>query len=1013
MQDRISLPNRDQAMPNNKKIASRKITSCGLHFDRFFLAGPQGPLCFDDQVVNLQKKPLALLWALASRSGEVLTKEELLETLWPRVVVTEGVIGACLKEVRRALSDDARKPKFIATAHGIGYRFIVKVRSTSQLVDDEGHESVSRRDFPGEMAPLVGRQHELTELQAAYSRALAGQRQLVFVSGEAGIGKTSLVRDFILSLQQVRLECTDHLRVGHGQCIEHYGSGEAFLPLLEAITRLCQQPGGQAVLGLLKRYAPTWLCQLPGLLGQDASTGDTLVAATGSLQRMLREMTEVIDAAAAEQPLVLVFEDLHWSDASTLDWLAMLALRRESARLLVIVTCREVELVVNAHPLRQTKCDLVTRSLAREIRLGALVAEHVASYMAQRMPEISLSGHLAEAVFLQSQGHPLFMVHVADDLIARAAGSAELALNTIPERVTDLIEAQLMRLLPEQLKVLEAASVAGAEFASATVSAALNLPLGTIETILETLAQRRHFVEARGVAEWRDGTISGNYRFLHDLYRAVLSEHLGAAQRIRLHAAIGARLVAAYGADSSDASAELALHFEEARERKQAAVYRFLAGKRALQRLACREAQMHASRGLALLASLSEGLDRTLELKLLLIEGAALLSLRGFGAPEVEATYTRAMELGLQFDTSNEIGPILSGLYNLYFTQAAFKQVGEICDKVFKLIQHRSDVVLEMLAHNVRGTWKFYGNDVAGSLQHVQRTLALYDADVHSSLFIEYGEDPALAAHHYAALANWVMGSPQLAVDHLASGYALARTLQHPFGEVQMLWMDAVLRLDDGDFLQCASLTARLIELCVEHEFPMWLAGGKVLRGGALAGLGKLEEAQLLTAQGLGDWRASGAEVILPHFQSVVARVQAQADHIDEALKVLDEAIAIADQTGERWYLSELHRQRAELMVRRDSAMQAAGSPAAKEFARAIELARVQGTRLFEVRAHASLAEWHLNDRRVTSARANLLQARSLCANMTASRELYRLKCLWQRTRMCAGEENAADQLFS
>lgn len=969
-----------------KKSISGAIASSGLRFERFSLAGPQGPLRFDGLVVRLQKKPLCMLWELASRSGEVVTKDELLTSIWKRTVVTEGVISACLKEIRRALGDDARQPRFIATAHGIGYRFIADVQGLGAAVP------IAALSGANTMAALVGRGRELGELQSAYARALSGQRQLVFVSGEAGIGKSSLVRQFLSTLP------AQPPKIGHGQCIETYGSGEPFLPILEAITRLCKQPGGQWIQALLTRYAPTWIGQLPGLFASGTRPGEAAVG--GTLQRMLREMAEVVDRACAEQPLILVLEDLHWSDASSVDWLMMLASRREPARILVLVTSRDIDLVASAHPLARAKRDLVTRSLAQEIPLAALAAEHVADYVAQRMPQIPPTAALAQAVFRRSQGHPLFMVHLTDDLMASAADAAPPDLTTVPARIADLIEAQVMRLAPEQLRALEAASVAGAEFAAATVSAALDLPHQTIESILETFARGRHFIEARGMVEWRDGTLSANYGFVHDLYRDVLSRRLTQARRMRLHAAIGARLALAYGPDSDAIASELAEHFEAARERQSAAWHRSIAGKKALQRHAAREALLHASRGLSLLAELRDDPGGPLALELLLIQGAALLSLRGFGAPEVEATYTQALALGLRLDAGQALGPILSGLYNLYFTRAAFTQVDEICHQIFRLLAQRQDTVLEMLGHNVRGTAKLYRNAAAEALPHVRHTLALYEAPLHGSLFSAYGEDLALTAHHYAALAYWVTASPALAAQHLAAGHALARDLQHPFGKAQMLWMEALLALDGAELACCERLTAQLIELCREHDFPMWLAGGQVLRGAALAGLDRGEEGQLLTAQGLRGWRASGTDVILPYYLAVTARVQARTARPEQILGLLDEAIAQAERTGECWYQPELHRQRAELMVMAaaQQALQTVDGPATAQFEHAIALAQAQGARLFEARSRTSLADWHLQRQRAALARPHIARARSLCSDMLQSREWLLLEELCQRT---------------
>lgn len=629
-----------------------------LRFGKYRLLGPHGPLWAAGEVVELPRKPLALLWMLASRAGEVVTKDEMLAEVWPRVVVSEGAISASLRDLRRALGDDARSPRFIATAHGIGYRFIAEITNgpapTGALTLEVGNAPTLRDS-------LVGRAAELQRLDALCELALQGQRQMVFVTGEAGIGKSRLVEAFIGTLEDrfpmpLDNDETGGLLIGHGQCIEHYGVGEPYLPVLEAVTRLCRRRGGGQLLLLLRQRAPTWVTQLPGLFGNDPQIAPVHSLGPSSVQRMLREMADVIDTAAVDRPVVLVFEDVHWSDRSTVQWLAMLARRRERARLLVIVTCRLVELIVNEHPLKQVKQELVIHHAATEIVLGYLGTDDVKAYLQRRLQHRPAAVALAAAVYRRSQGHPLFMVRMVDDLQHASDVAAVVDDLSLPCGVTDLIETQLARLSDEQLRVLDAASVAGAEFAAASISAALQMPIDNVERLLETLAQQAQFIEPRGLDEWHDGTVCGRYGFRHDLYRDALYRRLGSARRVRLHALIAERLLLAYGAHSADIAAGLALHFEKARDPLRAARHRHDAGEKALRRYAYSEALTHADKGLALLLTTHVGGAEhdadELQLQLQLTRGASLLATRGYGAPEVEAAYTRALALGIGLSDS-------------------------------------------------------------------------------------------------------------------------------------------------------------------------------------------------------------------------------------------------------------------------------------------------------------------------------------------------------------------------
>jgi DNA-binding winged helix-turn-helix (wHTH) protein/predicted ATPase len=965
-----------------------------LHFGQFSLRGPHGPLWADGEVVELPRKPLALLWMLASRGGEVVTKDEVLAEVWPRVIVSEGAISASLRDLRRALGDDARSPRFIVTAHRIGYRFIAVVTNSQTPPEPVAPEVDKATESPDS---LVGRAPEQRRLGELYDLALKGQRQIVFVTGEAGIGKSCLVDAFVDALESGTAALVDGveaeaLLIGHGQCIEHYGAGEPYLPILEAVTRLCRRRGGESLLQLLRQHAPTWVTQLPGLFVQDLHLTPVHSLGPSSVQRMLREMADVIDRAAAERPVVLVFEDMHWSDHSTVEWLGMLVRRRERARLLVIVTCRPVELIINEHPLKQVKQELVARHAATEIVLGYLGADDVKAYLQRRLQHRPTALALAAAVHRRSQGHPLFMVRMADDLQHTPDASTVVDELSLPCGVTDLIETQLARLGDEQLGVLEAASVTGSEFATASISAALQQPMDDVERLLETLAEQKQFIEPRGLDEWHDGTLCGRYGFRHDLYRDALYRRLGSARRVQLHALIAERLLVAYGAHSVDIAAELALHFEKAHDALRAAHHCHNAGEKALRRYAHSDALVHADKGLALLATQNGGADcNAAELQLQLTRGTALLATRGYSAPEVEATYTRALALGIGLNDSAAIGPALSGLYNLCLTRAAFAQVQMIADQVLALVEQRPDPVLSMLAHNVRGSAQLFAGEAAASLEHVTRTLVLYDADAHRHLAFSYGEDPAVACHHYATLANWTLGFAETAEQHLTAGFAVTRRLAHPFGEAQMLWLESLIALDDGDLDRVDRSTLRLSVLCIDHEFPLWLAGGQILRGGLLACRGQHEEGRLLTDQGLLAWRESGTLLTLPHALAVAARIQMVSGRIDRATLLLDEALSVTESTGEQWYTPELYRLNGELILQMPGAGPAQTALAQASFEHALTLARAQQARLFELRASASLAATWLAQGRKTEARSLLTAASARMIEGRQGRDMRRV----------------------
>src|SRR5262245_49876845 len=339
----------------------------------------------DSQAIKLRPKAFALLRYLLSRPGQLLTKEELLDAIWPGTFVGEAVLKVAIRQIREALSDDPSAPRFIETAHRRGYRFIGSI-------DDNGQTPLS--DFQQRISAtedVVGRESALSRMRGWLEKMLSGERQIVFVTGEAGIGKTALVDTFARSIASDL-----RIRIGRGQCLEQYGTSEAYLPVLEAMDRLCREQ--KPVLDVLSADAPMWLLQMPSLV--NASDRELLNRQTlgASRERMLREMGEALEELTSDLPLVLILEDLHWSDYSTLDLISYLAQQRQAAQLMLIGTYRTVELIVSGHPLKAVKQELLAKQQCEELPLEYLSEEAVAEYLSFRFPTNRFPAELARLI---------------------------------------------------------------------------------------------------------------------------------------------------------------------------------------------------------------------------------------------------------------------------------------------------------------------------------------------------------------------------------------------------------------------------------------------------------------------------------------------------------------------------------------------------------------------------------------------------------------------------------------
>src|SRR5262245_8025634 len=501
-----------------------------------------------DQLVPLPPKPFAVLAHLVTRAGKVVTKDELFEAVWPEIAVSEGVLKTCIGQIRLALAETARAPQYIATVHRRGYRFIAPV-----TVREPSPTAVLTQEPQTFAAPpvlMVAREAELAQLHQRWRHARQGTRQLVFVTGEAGIGKTTLVDAFV-----AQVVATEAVWLGHGQCIEQYGAGEAYLPLLEALGQLGRGPDGAQLVDLLYQQAPSWLLQMPALLAvptyeelQRRSSGTTQ-------ERMLRELAEAVETLTRECPLVLVLEDLQWSDYATIDWLALVARRRAAGRLLVLGTYRPADALARAHPVRPLTQELQRHGQCLELRLPYLSAVGVDAYLAQRFGTAPVPKELASVLHQRTDGNPFFLVTMVEELVrqglevSQAAGRVlweylEAGAVGVPESVRQLIDHQLAQVSPQAQELLAAASIVGREFSAAAVTAGVEQGTEEVETCCDAIVRHGQFLQPQRSAEWPDGTVAARYRFIHDLYHEVLYERLPAGRRVRWHRALGARLEA-------------------------------------------------------------------------------------------------------------------------------------------------------------------------------------------------------------------------------------------------------------------------------------------------------------------------------------------------------------------------------------------------------------------------------------------------------------------------------------
>ena len=485
-----------------------------------------------DERILLPPKAFAVLRYLVEHAGRLVTKDELLEALWPDTFVQPEVLKSHVRDIRMVLGDNCKHPCFIETLPRRGYQFVAPVSSGSTTTE-LGVELPSPK--------IVGRNAQLDELGDCLQKALGNQRQVVFTTGETGIGKTTLVDEFLRRAPAA----FPGVRIARGQCVEGYGGKEAYYPMLEAVLQLCGGSGGDAIVQVLSTQAPTWLVQFPALVSnkQREILQQEMVGATR--ERMLREIGEALETITADKPLLLVLEDLHWADNSTVDLISTLARRRSRGKLMLIGTYRPVDVTLAQHPLKTVKQDLLVHQLCREIALKPLTEAEVAEYLAMEAAGGPVPKGLAALIYRYSEGNPLFMVAALDHVRERGLIAVEngtwqikVPLETIelqaPESLRQLIELQIEGLSEEEQRALEVASITGVSFTAHADTLDAPEDQEKFENLYEELSRRQHLVRRTGSQQGSDGTISQCYEFAHALYREVFYRRQPPGRRTKL-----------------------------------------------------------------------------------------------------------------------------------------------------------------------------------------------------------------------------------------------------------------------------------------------------------------------------------------------------------------------------------------------------------------------------------------------------------------------------------------------
>lgn len=944
------------------------MTPTMLVFDPFVLDLESERLLRGTEPIELRPKTWQLMRFLAENPGRLLTKDELLDAVWADVAVTPASLNQAIRELRQALGDDAREPRYIQTVHRRGFRFIAALGG----VDRNGAAGAARGTAADRARPaMFGREAELQRLHELFARAAAGERQLVFVTGDEGIGKTTLLRAFLDDLRADRRAV--HF-AGGGHCVELLGAHEAYLPVLDALDRLTRESPGGALQWILERYAPTWVANLPWLGAADEPERKLPLA--GSPARMLREFCVAVEALASERPLVVWLEDLHWCDPATVDLVSAIARRTEPSRLLVIATYRPVEVAIRDHPIGRLKRQLVVQKKAHELALEPLRAGAVESIIGGRFGDPQWRHPLSLLIHDHSDGNPLFVGVAADYMVAEgwlagdgAGWQLTVDLASVDARLADglkaVVEGQLDGMQDEEVAALEAASVAGQIFSDEEVAAALDTGVEAVEAVCGRLAGWGRFIEPAVGPSWPDGSDSRRYQFRHAKFRGLLYGRLPPARRQRLHARIAARLERGFAGHLGHIAAELALHYERGRNTERAIHFLAMAADGVQRRFATGEAVSYLEHALELLLREPESEERDLsEVRLRHKLGRAFIFAAGYTGEAQVANMVRALEL------SRRLGRAELQLVGLGYRAARSLAAGEL-DAVRELAEESrrlaadvGDPIVSSHFHMILTCEAVLRGEPERAMREAAEGLDKVAGLDPMRLAEDFPHDFAAFAYLKSGWASWLAGRPD---ESRAKIHAAMQRKSTPFGSLTGLGLAMVAALFRRDREAAEDLQRKITGALEEFGISWPYAATSAGEGWLLLTGGDAEPAVARLCRGVVEAESRGTRHCLSLLLAVLAEAHLARAAVADGLAAVDRAMEHAELSGERFWEAEIHRVRGELY-------RCAGDhESAEQCSRqGLAVARAQGALSLELRAATSLARLLHEKNRAAEARDTL-----------------------------------------
>ncbi|NOT55367.1 MAG: AAA family ATPase, partial [Deltaproteobacteria bacterium] len=864
---------------------------------------------------------------------------------------------------------------------------------------------------------FVGRQNEMEQLKKALEHAKAGHGQIVGTMGEPGLGKSRLFHEFVGATGRSPLLVLQAYSVSHGKASPYLPVIELLKSYFDIQTQDDERKRREKVIGKVgaNNYTPLLANNYSPL--PDRSLEDTLPYLFALLgieeqpsplqqmdpqirrRRTFEGLKKLFLRESLNQPLILIFEDLHWIDGETQGFLDVLSESVASARLLLLTNYRP-----------EYRHEWGQKTYYTQLRLAPFGKPEAEEFLDELLgTTVGAYNHtplhaLKRLILEKTEGTPFFMEEIVQELVEQGVlvrapqGGAydHTPLPTdlhIPTTVQGVLAARIDRLAPEEKALLQQLAVIGREFPLSLLRQVISQPEDQLYRLLASLQHKEFLYEQPALPE-------PGYIFKHALTQEVAYGTVLHERRKDLHERTAQAIAALYRANLDDHYSELAHHYTRSGNTEKAIEYLHLAGQQAVQRSANVEAVHHLTTALDLLTTLPDTRARAQrELTLHLTLGMPLQVTRGFASPEVQATYTRAWELCQQIGETRQFFPALSGLRRFHHVRGELLVARELGEQLLGLAQREQDPAFLVEAYRALGSTLCHLGEFGAAQAHLEQGLALYDAQRHRSHVFLYSIEPGVFGLSNAAWVLWHLGYPDQALRKSEAARTLAQELSYPFTLAAARVFAVMLHQLRRERLLTQEWAEAGLTLAREQGFAVWLGQGAVLRGWALAEQGQIEEGITQIRQGLATYKAVGAGIFQSYYLVLLAEVYGKAGQVEEGLSALAEALTVVDKTGERFYEAELYRVKGELTLQQNRERGTGYGEQKKDtdprsltpdpqaeaeqcFLKAVEIAQKQQAKSLELRAVMSLVRLRQQQATRPGSRAMLAEAYNMLSEV-------------------------------